>query len=253
MAEDLAPTDDTGTPAEPAGSDLRGEPCPPPGGSDLPAGPPEHPGPDPGAGGQPDGPAGGVPVASPLWRRRRVQVLAGIVAVLLVALGVGVQRAVTGQGGSHAPRGTLLFPGTLLGLGQDVSKTRDVDRSLRRHRVPQAHGTARGLAGSVYGHLPGGFVVIGGRVCGSCAFRSFQDAMGGLQVSGLSTRTFDPGPKGGSLLCADHSALQAKTGTFACWWFDNTSGAVVIYSPGVASSLANAAELTRQVRAAVEQ
>jgi len=146
---------------------------------------------------------------------------------------------------------SFTLPGTLLGRNENTSPAaRALDLKLRRAISAGAHSKVAGMAASVYGSQSGvGFVVAGGGVCGSCAFRSFNVAIGALGASGVAGRTYDPGPDGGTLLCAQRSAQGPA---FECWWWDTTTGGLVLYSRGSASSLADAAAKTRQVRAAVE-
>jgi hypothetical protein len=165
--------------------------------------------------------------------------------VLLAVLGVVL--ATTGSDGT--PGGTITLPGTLLGRSEDTSPpARAADRNFLRGVAAAEHGRRRGLAVAVYGHRHHPeFVVAGGRACSTCAFTSFRDGIRDLSLSGLPTRTFAPGPKGGSLLCH-----QAAGAAFACWWLDNDSVGLVVYFRGTLSSLSGAAATTRQIRGVVE-
>ena len=176
--------------------------------------------------------------------------ITAIVIVVLAALGFVLQHVATSPGANTA-RGSITLPATLLGRNENTSPpARTFDLKLRRAISAGAHRKVGGVAARIYGRQSGaGFVVAGGGVCGSCAFRSFNVAIGALGASGVAGQTYDPGPNGGTLMCTKRSAQGP---VFECWWWDSTAGGLVSYFGGSASSLAGAAAMTRQIRAVVE-
>jgi len=236
--------------------DSRVPPVPQPGGSAGPSSVPDDFVAGPGTGGQPAAsggypPGSGVPAPAPaLWRRGRVRVIAGIVAVLLAVLGFVLQHAASSAGG--AARGSVTLPGTLLGVRQNTSPAaRAVDRALARGLVAAAgQGHFLHEVVGVYGSLSGaGFFVEGDAGCGNCPPESAAAALRRLRMDNPDARLFPPGPNGGTLVCAPR---PAQTAVFACWWYDDKTSGLAYYWSGSASGVADAAAKTNQIRAAIE-
>lgn len=91
------------------------------------------------------------------------------------------------------------------------------------------------------------FAVGGGGIGGTCAPKSVSPAKRSLHVAGVES--FPPGPHGGDLLCAPLGGQIVLE--YSCWWFDQTTAGYVS-GVGYASSLADAAAKTNQIRASVE-
>jgi hypothetical protein len=218
-----------------------------------PAAVPESAFPGPGTGAEPAAfggyaPDGGVPApALPPWRRTRVRVITGIIAVLAV-LGFVLQHLA-----STGATGSVRLPGTLLGVRENTSPAaRAFDRTLVTS--VGAPGKVLHLVAGYYGVQPGaglaGFGVVSGGLCGTCAPRSAAGTLRFYRTRFPGARLFPPGPNGGTLVCAPVPAQGAPS---ACWWFDEKTSGLVIYLGGSASGLADAAAKTSQIRAAVEQ
>jgi hypothetical protein len=183
----------------------------------------------------------------PPTRRRglRTGLIIGGVVLLAIVVAIVVRVVVT-----PGAKGSLSFPGTLLGLNKNTSPAAlAIDRQL-------SHGIAAGgkskvlhVKAAIYGDPTGAaFAVAGGGICSTCAPKSVGDAEKAIGFPGI--QSFPPGPNGGVLLCAPH-VVQGRN-WFYCWWFDQKTGGYVAYGGGTASGLSDAAGKTNQIRAAVE-
>jgi hypothetical protein len=208
--------------------------------------------PQPGGYGQPPQPGGygyyqpGAGFPAPVQPRRRFRpaLIIGLVVVLLAALGVVLALVVM-----RTPKGSITLPGTLLGVSQGTGPgAKAIDRRLMNDLAASAKGKLLHPVAAVYGDPSGAaFAVAGAGICGTCAPKSVADAERGIGFAGI--QSFPSGPKGGVLLCAP--SPQSATG-FYCWWFDQKTGGYVAYVGGFASSNADAAAKTNQIRSTVE-
>ncbi|HXP22228.1 MAG TPA: hypothetical protein VN840_21475 [Streptosporangiaceae bacterium] len=266
-----------GTPSPAPGSQPWGPPAGPnPGWSGQPGGPPGDPvpgygqPPQPGGYGQPPGgsgygqppggsgygqqppagaygyyqPGAGLPAPVRPRRRFRAGLIVGLAVVVVAA--VGVVLALVAM---HTAKGSVTLPATLLGVNQGTGPSaKAIDRQLTNGLAASAKGKLLHPVAAVYGDPSGAaFAVAGAGICGTCAPKSAADAEKGIGFAGI--QSFPPGQKGGVLLCAPS---PQGAGGFYCWWFDQKTGGYVAYVGGFASSNADAASKTNQIRAAVE-
>jgi len=197
-------------------------------------------------------PGTGGPAPGPPWRYR-FGLIIGIAFMLLVALvvvGAVLRFLVT-----PSSTGSITFPGTLLGLRQDTGPAAQaIDRQLSREVAAVDNGMVPRPVAAVYGSPPGsalfippgtGIYIAGGGICANCGPKSAAAA----QRSVPGSRSFPPGPNGGLLLCA---ARRATVPYWFCEWIDHKTAGSVAYYGRSASSIADAAAKTNQIRAAIE-
>jgi len=154
---------------------------------------------------------------------------------------------------SSTPKGSITLPRTLLSLPRATSAAADrLARNLRNSEATHSHGRLWNIMAGIYGSPTGAWLAIAaGGICGTCYAKSTSVVERGLVRSGYSgVRAFPAGSKGGSLACGSR---QIRSGTLLhCIWVDKMTAGDVLFAPGSASGLAEAAAKTNQVRAAVE-
>jgi hypothetical protein len=213
---------------------------PQPGGQQWPGAQPGQPWPQ-----QPGLPGYGQPVRKPRrW-------LVPVIIVALIAAGIGGYAAF--QSASHTSKGKITLPATLLNLKRNTSTgAAGLARVLKRDESTSSHGRLRNVQAGVYGSPTAAWLAIaGGGICGTCFAKSVSAIETALTNSGYTNvKSYPAGPKGGSLACGQKAANN--TTLLHCAWIDNSAAGDVLFAGGAASSLADAAAKTNQVRAAVE-
>jgi hypothetical protein len=191
-------------------------------------------------------PGYGQPVRKP--RRWLAPVI--IVAVLVVA---GIGGLVAFNSLSHTSKGKITLPGTLVNLQKNTSGgATHLASALMQAEVTSSHGRLKDVKAGVYGSPNAAWLAIaGGGICGTCFAKSASALEAGLTNSGYTNvGPYPAGPKGGSLVCGE-KAVGAKT-LLHCAWIDHSTAGDILFAGGAASSLADAAAKSNQVRAAVE-
>lgn len=183
---------------------------------------------------------------------RIVALVAGIAGALTILLGAGAPAH--GHTANPAIRGQVILPRTLLGTGQVTGREAQVNDRDIEAQVKAGAGT--GLVAGIYGQVTGrGFIALGFGICGDCtpwpahrALLAIERTMG----AAASARVFPPGHNGGALVCGWQRTGPPAPATH-CYWFDWRTIGQTIYYGGFASSLADAAAKTNQIRTAVER
>lgn len=216
-----------------------------------PPGPPGLPGPSPRPGSSvfSTGPGPGLPAGLPAPRRSRRRVLLAVTIAAVVVVAVIVAGLVVA---SH-PKGKLVLPARLLGLPKATSASaRHLADQLKTAEESGTGGKLADVVVGVYGSPTSAwFAVTGGGICGTCSANSASTQRHDLAAAGYSDATsFPAGPKGGVLTCGSRTS-QGST-VLRCTWVDGQTAGNMLLAAGAASSLADAAAKTNQVRAATE-
>ena len=191
----------------------------------------------------------------PTQRRRRGWRGDWQIAVVGLALILVLTAVLWLRHDSHKARGPIVLPSTLLSLNRDTSApAKQFAQNLVANE--QAYEAAIGSpTAALYGDPPNGaFSVLVGTPCsgGSCVLGSPQQLVHVARAHGYADATaFSPRAPGGTLICFSYSAGGAKI--IRCTWIDQVSQGRIDFYDGFASSLADAAAMTRQVRDAIER
>ena len=210
-----------------------------------------------------------------MTRRRRVTVAVttlrgwtalGAATIALAACGGQPAQApatpspAASSSGPHSAPATaasaIHLPRRLLGLKRSAAAVNEQVASVMIRRMRAPGSPFVGAKAAVYGHLSGPTIVAfaadwsaASKPTSSASLVPF--AAGFAKGFGASyARSFPAGPKGGVLECGYNTIKGAQV--IACGWADQMAAGGVGYLHGAASSLADAASKTIQVRSAVE-
>jgi hypothetical protein len=191
--------------------------------------------------------AGYAPAPARRPRRRKLMLATAVAAVVVIA------GLIAGIALGAKPKGSVALPGTLLSLPRATSPSAEhLARTLRTQEEAGTSGRLNGVVAGVYGDPAGAWLAIsGGGICGTCSAKSPAAVRRNLTAHDYAHATGYPaGPKGGVLACGAR-VVQGST-LIRCTWVDGGTAGDVLFSPGVATSLADAAAKTNQIRVATE-
>jgi hypothetical protein len=192
-----------------------------------------------------------APSASGKWRSRTTWLVAGIVTVLIL-LGLGIWHLAAAN-----QTGKIVLPAALLGQEKDIGPAAEVvDRKIADEARASSFGMLGQPVAAVYGDPVAGswFAIVAGPACpgGGCIASSAAKSVAALKAQGFAdAESFSPGAGGINMVCYSQASL--RTQFLICDWIDPDNLGKVVYGGGFASSLADAAAMTRQIRAAMER
>lgn len=180
----------------------------------------------------------------PWWRRSRSLVVSGVVAALALIGVLAVVVAVATS--SHS------LPSSLLGLSRGTGPdAQAAEHAFVQGATQAARGRLVDVSGAVYGDPMGRWLaLLTAKPCSACfAYSAAHDVRVARAHGHADARSFPPGPSGGALVCYTEAGPPGSP--VVCTWFTSTAVGIAAYSSTEASSVADAAAKTRQIRAAI--
>lgn len=199
----------------------------------------------------PGSPGQGVPPpAPPSHSRARGLRIGAIVAVLAFVGGAAIWHFATAHQG-----GSIVLPDRLLGTTRYTGPGATVfEHRIENTERAASNGVLDSPVAAIYGYPVGHwFSVVAGQPCtsGSCVIGTAGQFAQILRAHGYAyARSFAPGPGGDIMVCFSQSIRSAML--LHCVWIDPSTAGEAIFAGGTASSLADAAAKTRQIRAAID-
>jgi hypothetical protein len=198
-----------------------------------------------------DSPVRPVHAVQPIQRpHSRIWWIAGGIAAVLVLAGTGIWYVTTTHGAAKP-----VLPRVLLGLSKYTGPGSQAYANRIENQVrANTDGLLDAPVAAFYGNASTGeFTVAAGAPCtqDSCIAGSIQQEVQQLRADGIDARSFPPGPGGLSLVCGSPAADGNPV--IRCIWVDEVAAGVVNFQRGFATSPADAAAKTRQIRVAIER
>lgn len=168
-------------------------------------------------------------------------------SVLLVPAAPGASSASPGASGTSAAAGHVQFPGELIGLQRDTSAGGQAASTLNQEVGTPMSDVLVNSQSAIYGKEPSFFYIMAGglpaSVTAQAVAQSLKQSWSSQGVADV--QEFSEG-SGVYVVCGH---MQNKDDE--CAWADGVSFGYVLYPPGFASSVSDAASKTSQVHSGV--